>query len=40
MDPAELSNIPLATRRLLRPGYVREDVDRFLREVAEATASL
>jgi DivIVA domain-containing protein len=39
-DPEELRNVQLTTRRLLRPGYVRQDVDSLLREVAEAATRL
>jgi SAM-dependent methyltransferase len=39
-DPEGLRKVQLTTRRPLRPGYVRQDVDRLLQEIAEACASL
>ena len=38
-DPEGLRNVQLTTRRPLRPGYVRQDVDTLLHEIAEAIAS-
>jgi SAM-dependent methyltransferase len=39
-DPEGLRRVQLTTRRPLRPGYVRQDVDSLLQEIAEACASL
>ncbi len=39
-DPEELRKVQLTMRRRLRPGYVRQDVDSLLQEIAEACASL
>ena len=39
-DPEGLRKVQLTTRRPLRPGYVRQDVDSLLQEIAEACALL
>jgi hypothetical protein len=39
-DPEELRKVQLTTRRPLRPGCVRQDVDSLLQEIAEASAPL